>query len=414
MHTHLFLPSLLLLVSLFSPSATAQDYQAYLRQHATAFHPDEPASYALFDSAFYENDVFMLGEVHGYAAPQVLDLALLKHLNQRTGLRYYLAEMDLAQAELVNQYLQTGEKAPLDSLFRGFLLQTNAGTSQWGNREFYAKIVAIRVYNQTRPEALRIQFLGVDWFQQPGMFALPLLKRIVQRCILPDSGDPLLDSLRQLTTGDSLKLGRLLPLSRRILADNASRPAVYRQLFGEQLSAIRQFFTMLTYANTGLSRDDLAARLTGFLVEDRGLSAEKLYGLWGHTHILRAGVGRQATFSGLLAQSGRRVVTMATLFKDSQMLVHRDHLPFFLRKDGQTFSRVGTLNADGPVFKTDGFREVDALSPANQATLFKLDAADSPYRTTLRLVKTGGVTGTKIQPYALSRPSRPIIFSTFS
>jgi hypothetical protein len=76
------------------------------------------------------------------------------------GLVPVFTQTTVAQAELVNQYLSPGNTVSLGSLFRGFLAQTMAGTSQWGNRQFYDKIVAIRTYNQTRPNSLQIRFLG--------------------------------------------------------------------------------------------------------------------------------------------------------------------------------------------------------------------------------------------------------------
>ncbi|WP_375446783.1 hypothetical protein [uncultured Fibrella sp.] len=382
--------------------ASAQDFRTYLSKNAISYQPGQHTSYSLFDSAFYQNDVFLLGEVHGYAAPQTIDLDLLKHLNQRVGLRYYLAEMDFGQATLVNQYLEVGDTILLDSLFQGFLRQTNAGTSQWGNQEFYNKLVAIRAYNKTRPDSLQIRFLGVDWFQDRGAFACSLLKNSMQAINQPVSGRPLVDSLRLVVLSDSFNLLKAQPFTKRIRADIAANETVYQQLLGDKLLSVRLFFELLVCADDKLTRDEVALRMTQFMTKTMGLAREKLYGLWGYAHILQAGTGKSATFSGLLAKSGRRVVTVATLFKDSKMLIHRKHLPFFLRKGSKTFCYTEALNADSNVFKVDNFSDVDDLSPANQLTLFKLDAPDSPYRQTLRLVKTGGITGTKVSPYTLA------------
>ncbi|CCH02073.1 hypothetical protein FAES_4073 [Fibrella aestuarina BUZ 2] len=380
----------------------AQDFQTYLSKHATAYQPGQPGSYSVFDSAFYQNDVFLLGEVHGYAAPQTIDLDLLKHLNQRVGLRYYLAEMDFAQATLVNDYLQTGDTTRLDSLFRGFRRQTIAGTSQWGNQEFYAKLLAIRAYNQTRPDNLRIRFLGVDWFQPRATIARSLLKHILQTKTKSITGLPLLDSLRLVVLADSFNLLKAQPFTKRIRADMAANKAIYQQLLGDQRLPFQFFFELLNCADDKLTRDEVALRMTQCMVDEMGLQREKLYGLWGYTHILQAGTGKQPTLSGLLTKSGRRVVTMATFFKDSDMLIHCKHLPFFLRTGKGPFCHTKSLNADGKVFKIDKFDDVETLSAANSLTLFRLDAPDSPYRQTLRLIKVGGLTGTKIAPYELA------------
>lgn len=402
MTTNRFLTVLCLLILSVINRVHAQDYTAYLRQHQIAFAPDEPLSFSQFDAAFYKNRIFLLGEPHGYATTQTIDLTLLKHLNQRTGLRNYLAEMDFAQADLVNQYLQTGQTALLDSLFYNFRRQTNAGTSQWGNQEFYDKIVAIRTYNQTQPAANHIRFIGVDWFQNKGRYAVALLKHIGNQSLTTPTNRPALDSLRTLLTGDSLSLGKLLPLTASIRRDLAANPAYYRQLLGNNAVPFSLFFELLNCATDKLNRDQVAARMTLFYSEQLHLEQEKLYGLWGYAHILQAGTGKQATFSGLLAKAGQTVITMATMFKDSKMLVHRDHLPFFLRKGNDLLCEVSALNADGKVFKVDHFDDLTSVNNPASVTLFRLDAPDSPYRQTLRLVKTGGLTGTKIEPYSLT------------
>ena len=386
-----------LLVGLVPP-LIAQKTDSYLQTNHTVFNPAEPDSYALFDSAFYASDVFLLGETHGYATPQTLDLALLKHLNQRLNVRYYLAEMDMAQADLVNQYLATGDKPVLDSLFRGFLAQTMAGTSQWGNGQFYDKIVAIRAYNQTRPDSLRIRFLGVDWFQSKGRFVPGLMRQLMAQIPANAPTDSLLDSLRVAVARPDFSLGKLLPFTNRIRADYQTNPVKYVARFGEKLLVLRQVFEMLTYANLGLTRDDVAARLTQFLTTERHLQNEKLYGLWGYSHIFRAGVNGSPALAGLLQKAGRRVVTMPIMTKDSRMLLHRDHVPFMFRKAGKQFVEMTMLGSDGRVFGVEGFNALLPVTQPNQTTLIKLDAPGSPYLSKLALVKMGGVTGTKTSP----------------
>ena len=387
--------SLIGLVSVFAQTTVVD----YLRANHALFAPTGSANVALFDSAFYTNDVFLLGENHGYAVPQTLDLTLLKHLNERVGLRYYLAEMDVAQSELVNQYLSTGDTMPLDSLFRGFLARTHAGTSQWGNQQFYNKIVAIRAYNQTIPDSLRIRFLGVDWFQGKGTYAVDLLRQIARDHLPATSpADPLLDSLRLMVAKPDVTLGNLLPFGQRIQADYRANPAKYAARLGSQLVAFRQIFEMLTYANLGITRDDVIARLTQFLTTEMPLKHEKLYGLWGYTHVLQGTINGTPTLSGLLQKAGRRVVTMPMMMKDSRMLVHRDHVPFMFRKAGQEFVEMTYLDADGRVFGIDGFFELLPVTQANQTTLIKLNAPGSPYTNGQKLIKVGGLTGTKIKP----------------
>jgi len=86
------------------------------------------------------------------------------------------------------------------------------------------------------------------------------------------------------------------------------------------------------------------------------------------------------------------------MMKDSRMLVHRDHVPFMFRKAGQEFVEMTYLDADGRVFGIDGFFELLPVTQANQTTLIKLNAPGSPYTNGQKLIKVGGLTGTKIKP----------------
>jgi hypothetical protein len=388
----------ILLILIHLVPVFAQPTAAYLQTNHRPFLPGTPDRYALFDSAFYANDVFLLGENHGYATPQTLDLALLIHLNERVNLRYYVAEMDVAQAELVNGFLQTGNTALLDSLFRAFREQTLAGTSQWGNRQFYDKVVAIRAYNQTRPDSLRIQFLGADWFQAKGSFAIDLMRHLVNTHTATAPTGPLADSLRIVLNTPTVSLGKLLPFAERVRVGYGANPGVYQKWLGGKLIVFRQMVELLSYANRGLTHDGVAARQVQFLTTEMHLEREKLYGLWGYTHVLRANVNGNTTLSGLLQQAGRKVVTMPIMMKDSRMLVHRDHVPFMFRKAGQQFVEMSYLDADGRVFGIDGFSELLPVTQANQTTLIKLDAMGSPYTQQQKLIKVSGLTGSKIKP----------------
>ncbi|MBO0933956.1 hypothetical protein [Fibrella aquatilis] len=389
----------LLLLKQTLPYAEGQNIQAdYLSQHKAILLPETPQSYALFDTSFYQHDLFMLGEVHGYATPQTLDFALLKHLNQRVGLRYYLAEMDGAQAALVNAYLETGQTPLLDSLFSGFLRQTHAGTSQWGNQEFYNKLIRIRAYNHTLPDSARIQFLGVDWFQQNGYYALPQLRAIVRQRPRPAGACPELDSLIRVCQQPKLSIGQVLPFAKAIRADRLAQPIVYKQwLENQNINFFQIIEALCLYTENIRTRDEIAARLTQFLIRERGLKGQKLYGLWGYTHVMKATVNKSRGVAELLGKAGLRVMTMPILFGDSYMLIHRRNLPFIFRDKGE-FQQSKLLNADGHVFKVDGFNELAKLAGSGETTLFRLDADGSPYRNALHLVKVGGFTGSKMSP----------------
>ncbi len=114
----------------------------------------------IFDSAFYNNDVFFLGENHGYGDVQLIDKFMIIHLNKKIGLRYYLAEMDSLRARTLNVFLSKDEKDTL--LLKQVVNDIKLRIPQQSSRELYKKWFDIYEYNKTLPDSLKIIVLGVD------------------------------------------------------------------------------------------------------------------------------------------------------------------------------------------------------------------------------------------------------------
>jgi len=114
----------------------------------------------VLDQRFYEANVVLLGENHGFADVQRIDVALLKHLNQQSNLRYYIAEMDSTLGNLLNAYLT--DNTVNEALLSKVIIQMSERIPQQASQELFAKWREIRRYNQTLPDSLRIQVLGID------------------------------------------------------------------------------------------------------------------------------------------------------------------------------------------------------------------------------------------------------------
>ena len=149
-------------------------------------------NFKLFDEAFYQNQLFLLGESHGVQKPQEVDFELLKHLNQKVGVRYYIAEVDATKAYYMNQYLKTGDDATLRKVFRSWV----ENKAQWANNDFFRKIQRIRALNQTLPANRQIQFVGIDRIHDNKLVA-EHLTQLIQGKKLPKASQPLADSLMQ-------------------------------------------------------------------------------------------------------------------------------------------------------------------------------------------------------------------------
>jgi Erythromycin esterase len=326
----------------------------------------------VFDATFYDNQLFLLGESHGFQKPQDVDLALLKHLNQRVGVRYYVAEVDMTKAYFLNQYLKTGNDATLMKVFRSWV----AEKVQWANRDFFGKIQRIRALNQTLPANRQIQFLGLDRIQERALVAEHLTELLAGKA-LPASARLLADSLQlRLTTKcpDSLRAN----LALRWLADLQANPATYKKEFGTfTANELRHILQNVSYLKTIRSREKTIFANFESLYIRLNLQTEKLYGLWGFFHILQAPLADGGkSFAAMINESSlpvrNKIVSLSCSYVGSKMMVPSEFLPPFWQEKDRTFSRVDKFNNDGPMMTNDGIEAMKATTQPNTVTVFKL------------------------------------------
>ncbi|AMJ67080.1 erythromycin esterase family protein [Hymenobacter sp. PAMC 26628] len=323
-------------------------------------------TFALFDKAFYANQLFLLGESHGVQRPQDVDFALLKHLNARAGVRTYVAEVDCAKAYYLNEYLRTGQDSTLRLVFRGWV----ADRSQWANQEFYQKIQRIRALNQTLPAARRIRFVGLDQLQD-----LPLAADYITALL------------------------RTAPLAPGLRSRVDSVVAVLRQPGGPGLPGVTQRAALaLASGHLGSEYDDLRLALANAaydlragrrednifanfqaLVHTKRLAHEKMYGMWGLGHVLQSPL--QNGFSDLAARIGQstlpvhdKVVSVLCVFSECQMLYPTDGLPGPWQAAGQPYTVTDKFNHDGPLVTITGLADLKQRTAPGSTTLVRLDA----------------------------------------
>lgn len=142
---------------------TDQAAMDHLRSHAVVLLADgvvQPEDGPLFPPSAATDRIFLLGENHGMADLQQLDLMLFTHLNKQRGLRHYIAEMDSALAARLNTYLASPVKD--EALLREVTLAMMDRIPQQASREYMAKWSAMHDLNRTLPDSLRIRVIGID------------------------------------------------------------------------------------------------------------------------------------------------------------------------------------------------------------------------------------------------------------
>jgi len=130
----------------------------YLSLHKVQITDSIPGM--LFDDNFYNSDIFLLGEIHGYADNQKLDKELLLYLNKKLNIRYYIVEMDSTNANKLNSFLSKSVKD--EALLKEVVSAIRKRIPQQSSVELYRKWIEIYDYNQKLADSAKISVIGID------------------------------------------------------------------------------------------------------------------------------------------------------------------------------------------------------------------------------------------------------------
>ncbi|MFP7723106.1 hypothetical protein [Lysobacter sp. A3-1-A15] len=322
------------------------DRVAYLARNVVADGPIAGGFEFRFEDAFYDSPLFLLGESHGAAAPQVFDLALLTHLNARIGLVDYLAEVDPVQALWLNRYLLEGDEALLDRVFDLW-----NGGSQWASTDYEDKVRAIRALNLTLADDRRIRIHGIDAIQD-----WPLLAQWLH------AGGATLDMDAYEAAGIAARA--------RLAADALAAMPGADEHAGLLAALERQA--------AGTDRETVIFENYADLVRGTALGARPAYGLWGIAHVFQGPVNGQARFAGMVRASdlpGAASVRSIALYGLDSAYQFPVPMP-----TGVARVRFTDGNVDGPVVKLAGSATLRAASTAGHLTVFRVGADGSPFR----------------------------------
>ena len=338
-------------------------YRAYLADNGVTLDLAASEGGFQFSDAFYDHQLIILAEIHGFADVQTLDLALLKHLHRINGTRVYLAEINPAQAMAFNDFVLEGD----DRLAREVFDAWSVRSAQWANREFFSKLQAIARFNATMPDDEKIVFIGVDktWNDD-------FLNRMIER------------PARALSPG-----------------------------FGS-LEAIRAVNTWLL--RQALARDEDTSRYDHILPNIEAilmLPAAKetsFYGLWGLYHGSKVAVNETRPLAMRLNEQGGvwagEVATVASLcIVGCYNMMPAQGLPApFQGENGEAYSVIPMTFNNPFLTRVRGIGEAVDVLGDEDALLVELSRPDTPYNRGTRLTKQSGLLAS-IQKFEYGGPA---------
>ncbi|MEL6365151.1 MAG: hypothetical protein AAFR11_09970 [Pseudomonadota bacterium] len=372
---------------------TAKPYRQWAEANVRTLDLDAPDAKFAFDEAFYDNRLILMGELHGTADPHVLDLALIRHLRERAGLQWLMAELDFAQSTLVNFYLMSGEEKYLAPIFEHWA----AETAQWASNEYYEKLRGLRAYNQALAPGERIRVFGVDRIQSVDV-ALDVLKDYME------AQDFL--TVTASTDGTAPDWAAMLaPAFAEGAGEEARLGAVNAALFAaETLPASVRDKGFVHLLRNLAALDEGATRYETILANIAAMTAvfgvgddEPLYGFWGLFHATRAPVnGTSRPLALRLYKEGPfagSVGTISFLYTNSASMMPSASLPEPMRGEGAYTDMPFAQNVPYLYYQR-GIYDLTSVAGDARASLFRISGEGSPYAGSGRLGSaTGLMTG---------------------
>lgn len=138
---------------------------------------------------------------------------------------------------------------------------------------------------------------------------------------------------------------------------------------------------------SAVSRDSAMFLNFQNIVKSKHLENERFYGLLGFAHVLQSPTSQARTsFAAKLKQSdlpfAKAIKSIVCYNLDSEV-----RLPPTGSFPAPPDEKSGLLNADGPILIVNGIKDLKEVTKERTVTLFNLEAANSPYNDSQRLMR---------------------------
>jgi len=378
---------LIVTASFLSQPTIAQDstYSNYLAKNNEKITLGATNEFAIFDDAFYNNQLFLVTESHGYYKPNQLDAELFKQMNKKNGVRYYLAEIDFSQAFYINKYLNTGNESFLKAIYQHWYNEH----AQWACKAGFEKWKSLYSYNLTLAKSKKIIVLGLDEAQDLNM-NVKLLTEIATE-IKYKAGNKMVDSLLLFSNlnldNDSTR--SFIKFARRLVTDVAANESSYKKIFKNKYFDFQ--FIVKNIASKKGRENKIFENFNTFYQEYK-LADKKMYGFWGRFHAMQDSINGGLSFAAMLKKSrlplADKIISIPIFCVESTSMIPSQFLPEMAREKGTVYSNASMVNDDSFIYMVDGIKTFRKFVGKNENVLFKLNGVSSPYNKGLYLVES--------------------------
>jgi hypothetical protein len=232
--------------------------------------------------------------------------------------------------------------------------------------------------------------LGLDQAQDLNLNA-QLLNELVAEVKYKKGKNLMIDSLAIFVSQDLRKdtSKSFRKFCRRWVADISKNEASYKKLLAKNYFPFQYIINNL--ANR-IGREQQIYNNFNTYYKQYKLADKKMYGFWGRFHAMQDSINGDMSFSAMLKKSDlplkNKIISIPVFCVESSSMLPTAFLPPMAQQKGTIFSKASMVNDDSFVYSVNGIKTFRQFAGKNEVVLFKLNAANSPYRKGLDMVES--------------------------
>lgn len=218
-------------------------------------------------------NVYLTGETHGTHLSYEMQKYMAKYFIENHGVKYIILEVPVSFAEILNEYLETGDLNTLKNTINKFKSTFADNQDTYNLYKFYYE------YNKQLPEEKKITFVGIDIEHAPeatGVYINRLIK---------DLGEPpeeISEMVSRMKVNGNFYDRFFLKDLRKSLDDNTKE---YKEYLGEDFFYFNIVVKNIILEWSNSEREEIMVQ--NFIEFYERLDGEKYYGQCGSAHVYK-------------------------------------------------------------------------------------------------------------------------------
>jgi hypothetical protein len=289
-------------------------------------------SIQLPESVIQNSQIILLGEEHGVSANQEIAFKMLKSLKSKFDFKILLLEASHSNAVTMNKYLNTGNSAYIDTVFRYL-----KGTLGWTN-EYAAFWKNLYAYNATLAPEKRVSCIGIDVEYQYDA-ALNFLATITPDTSTFEEIQPVISKLKKIKLS-GVNVRDAWKLSEEISSNWRKYESLYKTFYAENYqdfkivmqNIVNARLVLMTKMNSGKIkynklRDSImyVNLLNAYSINP----AARMYGVFGSLHVLQDRFLGITPLAYLLNSNNSpykdKVISIYMYYKNCEQIIRPDY-----------------------------------------------------------------------------------------